>query len=293
MFRSSFNLLPTTGRAPPPPSPPPPSQNTFPGGVRIAHAAFAACLQLVERGCDLSALSALSASVAAGAIDFDPVLERAADLLEEADHKDVDSALHAAFNDFVERQFCSSQIRQPQTASRKRARDRASLPASNHPQLVTIPFGQRNDEASAPRRKMEEFMHRFFVQGYDKSLLSERQRTVLGRIKGLFHQMMEEHLNGQSSRGRRASSSLWSNSDKPMFVNIHVVILYRYLVIMELYYTPEQVKDTLKITGCFEGYTCSDRSASDQAMKRVYSLLGPGITYYDLGIVTLSTSEFA
>ena len=239
----------------------------------------------MERGCNLSDLSA---SVAAGAIDFDPVLERAADLLEEADLKNVDSALHAAFNDFVE-QFCSSQN---QTASRKRARDRA-LPALNHPQLVTIPFGQRNgNEASAPRRNMEEFMHRFFVKGYDKSQLSEQQRTVLDRIEALIHQMMVEHLNGQSS-GRREAGSLWSISDKAMLVNIYVVILYRYLVIMRLYYTPEQVKDTLKRTGCFEGYTCSDRDASDQAMKRVYSLLGPGITYDDLGIVTLSTSEFA
>ncbi|EJK75224.1 hypothetical protein THAOC_03060 [Thalassiosira oceanica] len=135
-------------------------------GVSIAGAAFAAGVQFaLVLGRDLSAS-------AAGDIDFDSVLEKAAELLETDHFKNADAALSEAFGEFVARQTNVCQIQSGRTAA---GRKRACLP--NHPQLWSKAFSQ--SEGSDAQKRNAHFVKRFYVRGHDESLLSERARFPL------------------------------------------------------------------------------------------------------------------
>lgn len=247
--------------------------------------AFAAGMQLASRGAP-GPPGDLSASVAEG-IDFHSVLGNASELLEADPLEDAGAALRKAFDEVVARQTHSHQIQSRQDSSRKRARP--SLSAVEHPRLVSVSFSHP-DEASGSQKNLASFMDRFFVRGYDISLLPQRGQLVLGRIDRLFHQTVEE-LSSEQSSGGQETSSLVSRSVRATSVDIYVVMIFRYLVITGRRYTPEQVKDTLTCTGCFDGYS-SSRGASDHSMKRVLTLLGQDVSDSDVGIETLPSSEF-
>ena len=234
MLRSPSSAATRTSPCPSPPSSSP-SQNNF-DGASIASAAFSAGMQLASLVGDRSASATCD-------IDFDSVLSSAAELLEADSPKNADAALSKAFRDFVARRTHSSQIQLGRTAGSKRAR--SSPTAVNHPQLWSKSLSQSSD-ASDSRKKHALFMKRFNVRGYNASLLSEQQRTVIGRIEGLIEQTCKQ-LRGQSS-GEGESASLLSSSGKAMSLNFYVAILYRYLIITGRRYTPEQVKDTLFFT---------------------------------------------